>query len=69
MTQERFDLPEGYSQPGEIFTKVKEILDSDDTRAETRLDAAKLLFDEIRYQSQPDTYKKGVEHLRGILFE
>ena len=68
MTTQPLDLPEGYCQPGEVFQAVKTILDKDTARDDTKLDAAKILFDEIRYQSQPTEYKKGVEHLKGILF-
>lgn len=68
MSSKNLDLPEGFSQPGEIFQSVKAVLDKDSTRDDVKLDAAKILFDEIHYQSQPETYKQGVEHLKGILF-
>lgn len=65
---EPFDLPDGYSQPGEVFQVVQEILNDGEVIESTRLEAAKILFDEIRFQSQPKAYREGVEKLRGILF-
>lgn len=66
---QKIELPEGFDQPGDIFRVVSEILNKEETRDVTKLDAAKILFEEIRYYSQPKSYRDGVEKLQGILFK